>query len=742
MLSRKLILTNSLFLLSLVRNQILAKVNLRFRSILLPVILFALIGGCQIYHDTTARFNAYFLAKEKLLEVENNLFGNPKDNYNDVLNVMVKLDTNAGKSQKASLDYIIEKASLPIQFHERSKWIDDCWMVIGKARLYQGDYVNAQRSFKYVNTNSEDPNARHEALVLLMRNFVEAGEDRNVALVDSYIKKDTIPFSDDNAYRYHLTRAHFHRNKYNLDMTAKHLEVALPVARKKRDKARINFILAQIYQQQNNFELAYGHYQEVLKNNPGFDLSFYATISSYGLQNFDSEEKVADAYKFYEKKLKDENNWELRDKVYYEMGLFETRRENYDTALVHFNNSVGISKGNPAQKAYSYLQMGQIYYNQKSDYKVAAAYYDSAFREMPKELRIYETTKEKNENLQEFLKHYLVIKNEDRLQSLALMDSAERNRFLLEEIETEKQEIIAKKKNDEVRAQLQKQPAPNQGSSPFTKKGESQWYFYNVEAVATGKVNFLQTWKNRGLEDDWRRSNKEYVGTFDLKSKIPVKDKETNPEEVTEDIFAEVKSLEERIAEIPNTPEKLSASNEKLQEALYQLGKLYYYDLKELNYAIETLERFTHDFPENKNVPEAYYLMYNICLEYKACSPDNYKLQLTEKYPSSLYSQLLVNPNFLVDNQKVDQKVSGLYTNAFNLYKTEKYAEANSILASLLEEYPTTSYKDKLELLQIMIIGKQSEGDTSTYQVKLEEFIEKYSDKESANFAKRLLDAI
>ncbi|MGB0525183.1 MAG: tetratricopeptide repeat protein [Flammeovirgaceae bacterium] len=717
--------------------------KLTIRTLAAFSLILLAVGGCQIYHDTTARYNAYFLAKEKLLEVETSLFDNPKDDYNDVLNVMVKLDTNAGKSQKSSLDYSIEKASLPIQFHKRSKWVDDCWMVVGKARLYQGDYINAQRSFKYVNTNSEDPDARHEALVLLMRTFIEADEDRNVQLVDSYIKKDTIPFSTKNAFKYHMARAHFFRKKENFDMTAQHLEVALPAAKRKKDKARINFILAQIYQLQNNYELAYARYQEVLKNNPGFDLAFYADISSYGLQKFDTDEDVEEAYKYYEKQLKDENNWDLRDKVYYEMGLFEERRQNYDSALVHFNNSVGISKDNVTQKVYSYLHMGEIYYSQKSDYTKAAAYYDSAFREMPKDLRIYEQTEKRNETLQEFLKHYLVIQGEDRLQALAQMDSAERHRFLIEEIEAEKQAIIETKKNEEIREQLKKQSSPPPtGSSPFQKKGEAQWYFYNVEAVSSGKVGFLQKWGNRKLEDDWRRSRKEFTGNFDLRKNNNKKDDEEKEEEESEDLFANVKSLEERIAEIPDDEESMAASNEKLQESLYQLGKVYFYQLQELNNAVETLERFTYDFPKNKNVPEAYYLMYNICVAYDGCAPDNYQLQLSKKYPESLYAQLLNNPNFLKDNRKVDQAVSASYSQAFQLYKSENYTGANDILSNVLATYPTTSYKDKIELLQIMIVGKTSEGDTGAYQDKLNAFIEKYPESEALEYAKQLLAAI
>ena len=70
--------------------------------------------GCQAYHDTTSRYNAYFLADQRMEEVEQKLFAFNDQDYNDVLQVLVPLDTNSAKSMKADLDYCIEKGSLPI----------------------------------------------------------------------------------------------------------------------------------------------------------------------------------------------------------------------------------------------------------------------------------------------------------------------------------------------------------------------------------------------------------------------------------------------------------------------------------------------------------------------------------------------------------------------------------------------------------------------------------------------------
>ncbi len=703
--------------------------------------VFLFLMGCQAYHDTTARFNAYFLAKERMLKVEENLFGNPEDDYNDVLQVLVKLDTTTGKSQKADLDYIIEKASMPIQFHERSKWVDDSWLLIGKSRLYQGDFANALGTFKFVNTTSEDPNARHEAMVLIMRSFVDEGDERNVKFINEYIKKDTIPFAEENAYDYHLTRAHYFRQKYDLRTMIQHLQVALPVAPKNEDRARINFILGQAYEALDSTEQAYESYRKVLKNNPDFDLQFYAEVNSYGLKDVGSEEDVAGAYKFYQRKLKEESNWNLRDKVYYEMGKFEERRGNYDSALHLYNQSNTLSKDNKVQQSYTYLKMGRIFYDEKSEYQTAANYYDSAFKLMPENLRVYEETKTRTEALNRFVKYYGEIQQQDKLQMLAKLDSTERRLFFLEEIEEEKQLIIAETKNNAARDQIRKQLTPPNTSSPLVRKGQATWYFYNLEAVANGKINFIRDWGNRALEDDWRRSRKPFTNTVvNLSGAIPPK--ETEKERIeSKDIFEGVKSLEARMEEIPTDETQLAKSNQTLEENLFELGKLYYYDLKELNNAVETLERFTFDFPENRYVPEAFYLMTYICKEYAGCSEDVYKKKLIEKYPNSSYAQILQDPDFYKKNQQIDKKVAEKYERAFQFYKEGEYSKTELLLQNIISEFPTTSYMDKVDLLRIMTLGQSNKDDKEGYYSELDKFMKKYQESELVAFAKKLKEA-
>ena len=143
------------------------------------------------FHNTTARYNAYFIAKLKMLEVETAINTSHKNNFNKYLKVFSDVDSSVIRSMDAQLDDCIKKSSIAIQRHPNSKWVDDSYVIVGKARYYLADFVNAIETFKYVNTKGEDDNARHEALIWLMRSFIDYNESNN-AIVATGIELESL----------------------------------------------------------------------------------------------------------------------------------------------------------------------------------------------------------------------------------------------------------------------------------------------------------------------------------------------------------------------------------------------------------------------------------------------------------------------------------------------------------------------------------------------------------------------
>ena len=133
----------------------------------------------KAYHNTTAHYNGYFLAKEKMRVIEEGLQSQMQYDYNQVLPIYPTIDSSTFKAAAADLEDVEKKASFPIQWHKNSKWIDDSYLVIGKTRFYQLNFADAARTFKYVNSTSKDRHTQHEALVWLMRSFLKMEEMDN-----------------------------------------------------------------------------------------------------------------------------------------------------------------------------------------------------------------------------------------------------------------------------------------------------------------------------------------------------------------------------------------------------------------------------------------------------------------------------------------------------------------------------------------------------------------------------------
>ena len=138
------------------------------------------------FHNVNAKYNALFQANSKMLESQKILFEAHKDNYSQQLPVLIPIDSNSAGAVNEQLTAIIKKASLVVERHQNSKWLDDAYVLIGQARLLKGDYKNAIETFKFVNTTATSDKARDAALVGLMRAYTEMGEYQTALRVANY----------------------------------------------------------------------------------------------------------------------------------------------------------------------------------------------------------------------------------------------------------------------------------------------------------------------------------------------------------------------------------------------------------------------------------------------------------------------------------------------------------------------------------------------------------------------------
>jgi len=692
------------------------------------------------FHNTTARYNAYFIAKQKMMEVESAINTNHKNNFNKYLKVFSDVDSSVVRSMDAQLDDCIKKSSIAIQRHPNSKWVDDSYVVVGKARYYLADFVNAIETFKYVNTKGEDDDARHEALIWLMRSFIDYNEPNNAVAVSDYLKKEKL--NQENQELLALTRAYFYQQTEDWDNMLTYLEEVAPELTRKENRARIYFIIAQVYQDKGMDEEAFKYYNLCIKSNPNYELYFYSRLNSAQVSTLSSEGDVKKTRKYFKKLLRDSKNVEFRDKIYYEMANFELKQDNYELAIDYYKSSVSSSVRNQRQKAYSYLKLGEIYYDHYKNYETAKNYYDSTVAVLPNDDDLYESVSQRHVILTNFVEQINIIHLQDSLLVLADMDTSNLYAYLDEVIEEKR------RKEEEEKARLE-EAQKSQGYAqtniydPFqanrntsTATSGSVWYFYSTSAVGLGQSEFRRIWGNIELADNWRRSNKSEAVPFDDAAIQETVTQETDslPADDALSITAERDIL---LATIPFTEEARQAALVQIENATYLLGKIYNFDLDEPENAAETYENFTDRFNASELIPEVLYLLY---LVYKDLENEQYAVvgdELVRRFPNTTFAKLVLNPNYKEESDVASAKLQEYYKTAYQLYQIDSLDSALTIISEGMSKYPDNSFSDNMKLLEIMIWGK-TDGFYK-YQYELQQFESQYPESELLEFVNHLI---
>ena len=112
------------------------------------------------YHSVTAQFNGFYNAKLKVEDGAQKLADSDKDDYNKILHVFKYGDIAKAKAIFPQMDDAIKRClteisnnSISIRGHEYCKWIDENWLLIGKAQFYKHDYFPATETFQYISAN-------------------------------------------------------------------------------------------------------------------------------------------------------------------------------------------------------------------------------------------------------------------------------------------------------------------------------------------------------------------------------------------------------------------------------------------------------------------------------------------------------------------------------------------------------------------------------------------------------------
>jgi len=691
------------------------------------------------YHNLTAHFNAYVIARDEIKETELALFKTRKENYSQLLPILLPVDSMLAMPMKPQLDDAIKKASLIPERHQNSKWLDNAYILIGRARMLKQDLPNAIEVFKYVNTKGTNEDDKHEALVNLMRAYTEASDYTNALNVAEHLR--TQPLNKANTRDFYLTKAYMHERKGEYAIAAGILDATFPMLKKGESTARLHLIAGQLYDLIGQPNKAIAHYRKVLKSGSSYDQSFYANlyaIQSNGLTG--DQKRLAQSNETFKDMLADRKNNDLKDKIYYTMGLLEARNGHIDKAIKLYSQSIQAAGSNMTQVPYTYLEIGKLYFEKKSDYAKAKVYYDSALALMPKQTPDYAALVTRKKTLDEFVQYQTTIRTDDSLLHLAQLNPAALDK-LLDNV------IAQKEKEEKAQAELARQiveKASNgnisaiPGATNSDLQPNERWVLYNPIALSQGKQEFSARWGNRPLEDNWRRSNKEAVDAVagansPLNGATPAN--EINPNAplqqdassataaaaaANEAPSARKTQKDAFYAKIPFSPEAQAQANQRIENALYKLGKLYKFQLNQPADAITTFEQLLTRYPNTLQKPEIYYLLH--LSNEQLAKTSSWKDKLLAEYPNTSYARLVGR----TVEQSTDSEAKALatYTRIYDLYKANNLNEALAQAENSLGALAGSKLEDKLALLRVMLIGKLR--DVDAYRQSLNEFIRDY----------------
>ncbi len=683
----------------------------------------------KAWHNTNAKYNALLIAREDFKIANEIIKANNKETFEETLPIFRKIDSTKLDSAKLYLNDAIKKASIIAERHSNSRHLNEAYLLIGKARLEKEEIFNAQETFKYVNTTSKSAAAKTEALIWLMRTYIENDDLTSANQVADLLKNQKL--SGKNKASFLATKAYYHQLQNEPALAVVFLDEALKNMKRGPEKARLHYISAQLYADLNQPILSRKNYNQVLKNKPNYDLQFNANLGLISSQSLAKNTNIA-----FEKMLDDRKNQDLKSKIYYKMGETEARKNNFEVAILNFNKAVAESSDNPLEKAAAYKAMGDLYFEKMLDYEMAGVYYDSTLITLPKSDANGTQIGQKAMFLNDFIKYKKAYDLEDSLQKLAAMNPNELD-FKLEQMVLQRKE--AQKKQEETDTNGSVLKTNNTGNLPRDFK---RWLLYDPVESIKAKNEFVRNWGNRPLEDNWRRAEKT-MGSFSLKIerqnidsiKVAVKTTASSEEEMKELLAKKEIDQEkkEMLKKIPTSNIQKMASKRKQEEALFQIGKIYKLKFNDEDKAKTTFNNLLTNFPRCVYEPEA---LYYLSIMEKDAQNNAFSARLIKEYSASSFARQLKKGSVKLSKDK-ETEAQSFYSKAFNLYDNNDFNQALSQIDQGLNEYVGSQIEDKMAMLRIMVLKKI--GNKDQYVISLNDFMRSYPSSDLVLKAKELL---
>lgn len=721
----------------------------------------------RITQNTYTHYNYYFNASNKLNDVIERAKTSHKDDYTQLL-PFYNYNLEATSKSKDDLDSIIYKCTAGILLHDlRNDWIDNLYILLGKAYLYRKDFDSAAGCFQYVNyvyapkdegydvplgsnasntkgvftisTNEKrslwkkittKPPSRNESFIWQIRNYLEQDMLGEAAGLIGILRSDPL-FPKRLKTDLHEVTAYWFYKQENYDSAAFHLRKSLDNAEDKSEKSRWEYLAGQLYHIAKNDSLAIRMYEQSIKHSIDPLLEVYARLNIVSLASGKKKDALQENLNELLKLAKRDKYVDYRDIIYYAAAQLEMQRNSYNAAQNNLLKSVKYSVDNQQQKSTSFLALADLNYD-LGNYIEARNFYDSVQIEAVKGLpgNYKERITARKPALKIIADNLILIRVEDSLQRVALMPEVERTAYV-------KKTLKALRKAKGLKGTDEGEGSYNTGvvdtkTTDLFSDTKGEWYFLNNNLKSKGFSEFKTRWGKRNNVDNWRRQSAidKLAGASAKKSpamsdiddvgdtKKPSLDAGGKEETAVEE---EDLSFEGLMSKLPLTAERLDASQQKIQLAFFNNGETFQNSLEDYLPASHSYEKLLHRFDTFQKKEPAlfnlYYCYQKLGLEGKADSVLNL---LKSAFPDGSLTIKVEQGNKTPDKEK-NETATKTYENIYNLFIEGKFEEAIASKNKADAIFGNKYWTPQLLFMESVYYIKQ--GDDSTATIKLTELI-------------------
>lgn len=656
--------------------------------------------------STVTHYNYYFNANQKILEV----LAKARLAHQDDLTQLIPFYNYAlpaTRKDSIQLDSVIYKCTGGIVLHDlRNNWIDNLYLLIGKAFLLEMKFDSADHILEFLNyhfyvkekgdyhiaigtrtqaqngqisvLNPENhsilheafnrPPSRNEGLIWQVRSYTEQEKYPQASGLMSLLRTDPIlparlvPELDEQ-------QAYWFYRQGMYDSTIVYLTRALPAADDLQEQARWEYLLAQLSERCNHQPAAVGWYDKAIAHSTDPRIDIYARLYRALLVEGTSKEELPNTIAAL-LRLARKDRFAPFGNILYLATARLALKEPDTTAALHFLNQSVTAVGPIDIHNQGYLLLADLG-RARGDYKIVARAYDSlkmidpSLANRKKELTADKTLYDN------ILTHILRVEREDSLQQIAAMPEAARTLYVKALL---RRLLKAQGLKDEngfyggstIRDSLN-------GTDLFAGQttGNGEWYFYNSTTLSQGAQEFESRWGNRPNVDNWRRQN-----AVNALAGLARPTPEPGADSAHKNNKAPVLTLKGLLAGLPLTDKALQISNDTIAHNLYQLGVLYKDEVGDYHAAVLALEELYRRFPSyqtENTLFDLWFCWHELGDEVKAAY---YHDLLRKGYPGGKMEKLLNTEGAPKQADPVQEAATNKYKEIYDQFIAGNYAEA------------------------------------------------------------------